>query len=121
MIPRRSIQQRTGGGGRQYLSHMPARFPAALLGPLLHPLIQTHNDNSPGNNTNITYNRDTPKAPAIIILLITDRNSTMKIVLARPLRHLKDPLVVKLTSTGGHLIPAEHKQRANGFMVVSCE
>lgn len=30
-------------------------------------------------------------------------------------------MLVKLTHTGRHWIPVEHKHRANGFMVVSCE
>lgn len=45
----------------------------------------------------------------------------MKIVLAPPLMHLKDRLVVKLTSTGRYWIAVEYKHKANGFTLASCK
>lgn len=53
-------------------------LPGALLGPLLHPITQTHRNNMPQNNPNITYSTDTPKAPAINMLLITTGKTQWK-------------------------------------------
>lgn len=96
--PWRSIKQRMGGSGRQYLGHMPACLPAALLGPLLHPITQTHSNNRPQNNPNITYSTGTPKAPAINILLITDCTAQWKLCWPT----IKAPLGPSVSQTNIH-------------------
>lgn len=70
MTPLRSIKQRPGGGGKQYLSVcLPSCHTAGIITASNHT---THSHNRPRNNTNIIYSVETPKAPAINIFLITN-------------------------------------------------